>query len=149
MPQFQLAQLNVATMKASLDSPEMADFVANLDHINVLAEAAPGFVWRLQTEEGDATALRPFGGNMIVNLSVWQNVESLRRYVYESGHVEIMRRRREWFSRMVEASSVLWWIPSGHQPDEAEAKERLDALHAEGPSPEAFTFGTSFPPPPL
>ncbi|MFT5142500.1 MAG: hypothetical protein ACI80V_000754 [Rhodothermales bacterium] len=147
MPDYVLAQLNVGRAKAPLDYPVMADFVANLDRINALAEAAPGFVWRLKTDDGDATTLRPFGDDTIVNLSVWEDLESLRRYVYESGHLEIMRRRREWFSRMIEASMVLWWIPSGHQPDEAEAKERLDALHADGPSPEAFSFGASFPAP--
>ena len=144
MSKFQLAQLNIAVMKAPLESPVMVDFVASLDRINALAEAAPGFVWRLQTEEGDATALRPLGDNVLVNMSVWQDVESLSRYVYRSGHVEVMRRRKEWFERMAEAYVVLWWVARGHRPSIDEAKQRLDLLRAEGPSPRAFTFRAAF-----
>jgi hypothetical protein len=147
MSDFHLAQLNVATLKAPLDSPQLADFVANLDRINALAEAAPGFVWRLQTEEGDATALRPFGDNVLVNMSVWRDAGSLSRYVYRSAHVEVMRRRREWFAQMAEAYVVLWWVPAGHIPTLDEAKQRLDLLRAAGPSPRAFTFRAAFPPP--
>jgi hypothetical protein len=77
MSQYELAQLNIAVMKEPLDSPRMADFVANLDRINALAEGSPGFVWRLQTEEGDATALRPLGDNTLVNMSVWRAVAAL------------------------------------------------------------------------
>jgi hypothetical protein len=141
---FQLAQLNIAVLKAPLDSPVMADFVANLDSINALAEAAPGFVWRLQTEEGDATALRPLGENVLVNMSVWRDVEALNRYVYKSGHVEVMRRRKEWFERMSEAYLVLWWVPCGHRPTIEEAQERLALLRAHGPTPRAFNFRTAF-----
>lgn len=139
-----LAQLNIAAMKAPLDSPDMADFVANLDRINALAEAAPGFVWRLEGDGGDATALRPLGENTLVNLSVWQDVESLHRYVYASGHVEIMRRRQDWFERMAQAYVVLWWVPAGHTPSVAEAVERLNLLRSQGPSPQAFTFKQAF-----
>lgn len=147
MSRYELAQLNIATMKEPLDSPAMADFVANLDRINALAEQAPGFVWRLQTDEGDATALRPLGENTLVNLSVWRDVQSLNDYVYRSGHVEIMRRRKEWFERMAQAWVVLWWVPSGHRPDVAEAAERLAELRAQGPSPRAFTFKQAYPAP--
>lgn len=139
-----LAQLNIAAMKAPLDSPDMADFVANLDRINALAEAAPGFVWRLEGDGGDAAALRPLGENTLVNLSVWQDVESLHRYVYASGHVEIMRRRQDWFERMAQAYVVLWWVPAGHTPSVAEAVERLNLLRSQGPSPQAFTFKQAF-----
>jgi hypothetical protein len=147
MSKFELAQLNIAVMKAPLESPQMADFVANLDRINALAEAAPGFVWRLQTEEGDATALRPLGDNVLVNMSVWRDAAALNRYVYRSAHVEVMRRRKEWFERMGDASLVLWWVPQGHRPTLDEAKQRLDLLRAQGPSPRAFTFRAAFPPP--
>lgn len=116
MSQYELAQLNIAVMKEPLDSPRMADFVANLERINALAESSPGFVWRLQTEEGDATGLRPLGDSTIVNMSVWRDVASLNHYVYKTAHVEIMRRRKEWFERMREASMVLWWVPQGHRP---------------------------------
>lgn len=147
MSTHELAQLNIAIMKEPLTSPGMADFVANLDRINALAEAAPGFVWRLQTEEGDATALRPLGEDTLVNLSVWHDVTSLTKYVYESAHVEIMKRRREWFERMREAHVVLWWVRGGHRPDVAEAYAKLQLLRASGPTREAFTFREPFPTP--
>ncbi len=144
MSAYELAQLNIAIMNEPLTSPVMADFVANLDRINALADGTPGFVWRLQTEEGDATAMRPLGEETIVNLSVWQDVESLNAYVYKSGHVEIMRRRKEWFARMGEAFLVLWWVPIGHRPTVEEAIARLDLLREKGPSADAFTFRQPF-----
>lgn len=144
MSQYELAQLNIAVMKETLESPSMADFVANLDRINALAENSPGFVWRLQTEEGDATALRPLGDNTLVNMSVWQDVASLNDYVYKSAHVEIMRRRKEWFERMSEAYVVLWWVPAGHRPSIAEAALKLDLLRKQGPTAAAFTFRQVF-----
>jgi uncharacterized protein DUF3291 len=137
----ELAQLNIARLKAPLDSPELADFVANLDGINALAEAAPGFVWRLKDETGNATAIEsPWGAGVIVNMSVWRDAESLHAFAFQGGHVEVMKRRREWFERMVEAYMVLWWVPAGHRPDVAEAARRLDHLRRNGPTPEAFTF---------
>ena len=147
MSAYELAQLNVAIMKESLESPGMADFVANLDRINALAESSPGFVWRMQTEEGDATALRPMGEDTLVNVSVWSDVDSLNKYVYQSAHVEIMRRRKEWFERMREAYVVLWWIRKGHRPGIQEALAKLELLRAKGPTEEAFTFRQAFLPP--
>jgi len=147
MARYELAQLNIATMKEPLDSPVMADFVANLDRINALAESSPGFVWRLQTEEGDATALRPLGDKVIVNMSVWESVEHLNQYVYRSDHAGILRRRRDWFERMSEAFFVLWWVKQGHRPTVAEAVARLEHLRAHGPTAEAFTFRVNFPAP--
>jgi Domain of unknown function (DUF3291) len=147
MPAYELAQLNIAIMKESLESPGMADFVANLDRINALAEASPGFVWRMQTEEGDATALRPMGDDTLVNMSVWQDVESLNHYVFKTVHVDIMRRRREWFERMREAATVLWWVRKGHRPDMTEAAEKLQLLRTQGSTEHAFTFRQAFPPP--
>lgn len=143
MSGYQLAQINVARLKAPLDSPELKDFVDNLDRINALAESSDGFAWRLKGEGNDATALRPFGDEIIVNMSVWRDVASLKAFVYQSGHTQIMRRRREWFSRM-EIYMVLWWVPAGHQPTTAEAAERLEQLRQHGPTPEAFTFGEAF-----
>jgi hypothetical protein len=143
-----LAQLNIGRIKAPMDSPVMAGFANNLDRINALAEATTGFIWRLQTDEGDATAIRPFDDpDMLVNMSLWRDVESLSRYVYQSAHVELMKKRREWFERMDEAFLVLWWVPAGHIPSVAEAIARLQKLRAEGPSAEAFTFRHAFPPP--
>jgi hypothetical protein len=147
MKTYQLAQLNIAQMTAPIDSPVMADFVANLDRINGLAEQSPGFVWRLKTDEGNATALRPFGDEYLVNLSLWRDVESLRDFVFKSAHTEIMKRRGEWFERMRESYSVLWWVPEGHRPTTQEAKVRLQLLNEKGPSPEAFTFKNPHPAP--
>jgi hypothetical protein len=148
MSAYHLAQLNIGIIRGPMDSPIMAEFAANLARINALAEQSPGFVWRLQTPAGDATAIRPFPDpNMLVNLSVWHDVASLRDFVYRSAHVEIMRRRKEWFERMAEAYYVLWWIRRGHTPGVDEAIARLDMLRAKGPTADAFSFGSAFPPP--
>ncbi len=148
MPGYQLAQLNVGIIKGPMDSPLMADFAASLARINALAEQSPGFVWRLQTEDGDATAIRPFEDrNLLVNMSVWSDLDSLSRYVYHSAHVQLMRRRREWFERMNQAFLVLWWVPTGLRPSLTEAVEKLEALRADGPTAAAFTFRDAFAPP--
>jgi hypothetical protein len=139
--------LNIAMLEESMDSPRMADFVANLQRINALAESSPGFVWRLQTDDGDATALRPMGEGILVNLSVWTDVDSLSAYVYRSAHAEIMRRRKEWFERVADATVVLWWVPAGHRPTPREAETRLALLRRHGASADAFTFRQAFPPP--
>ena len=144
MSAFQLAQLNLAALREPLDSPLLADFVANLDRINALADAAPCFIWRLQGDGGDATHLRPFGNHIIVNMSVWKDAVALNEYVYKSDHVAIMRRRKEWFERMAEAWMVLWWVPAGHRPTLAEAAARLAQLRTQGPSAKAFTFRRLF-----
>ena len=144
MSRYELAQLNIATMKEPLESPGMADFVANLDRINALAESSPGFVWRLKGDGADATTLRPLGPDVIVNMSVWADVAALNHYVFKSAHIEIMRRRKEWFARMHEAYAVLWWVRKGHRPTVAEAIAKLDLLRANGPTEEAFTFKKAF-----
>ncbi|MFF2308061.1 DUF3291 domain-containing protein [Streptomyces sp. NPDC058128] len=140
-----LAQLNVATLLHPLDDPRLAPFVEQLDPVNAAADGTPGFVWRL-VEDGaaDATALRPAGEDVIVNLSVWETQEALWDFAYRSGHLEVMRRRREWFARHVESHLVLWWVPAGHVPSVTEALERLADLRANGPSPRAFTFASSY-----
>lgn len=146
MPEMHLAQVNVARLRAPLDAPESADFVAALEPLNALADGAPGFVWRLQDESGDATTVTVFDDPaMIVNMSVWESMEALTEYVYRSPHVAAMRRRREWFDRMAEAFMALWWVPVGHRPTVAEAEARLRHLRAHGPTPWAFTFRTWFP----
>jgi hypothetical protein len=145
---YELAQLNIGIIKGPMDSLVMADFAANLERINALADQTPGFVWRLQTDDGDATALRPFDDeNMLVNMSVWRDADSLRRFVYRSDHVDIMRRRGEWFERMSEAFLVLWWVPEGHRPGVAEAIAKLETLRRHGPTAQAFTFRQSYPAP--
>lgn len=142
-----LAQLNVATLRYPLDDPRIAPFVEMLVPLNSAADAAPGFVWRL-VEDGavDATGLRPAGEDVIVNLSVWETQEALWDFAYRSGHLEAMRRRREWFERHVEAHLVLWWVPAGHVPTVDEALERLADLRAHGPSARAFTFASPYTP---
>ncbi|MEM9301510.1 MAG: DUF3291 domain-containing protein [Pseudomonadota bacterium] len=146
MAAFHLAQLNVGITKGPMDSPIMAEFANNLDRINALAEASPGFVWRLQDEDGNATALRPFDDDTLVNLSVWESADALKAYVYQSAHADIMKRRREWFIKMFKAHLVLWWVPAGHRPSTDEARDRLEHLHTHGPSPHAFTFAKIYEP---
>jgi hypothetical protein len=147
-PQWEVAQLNIGTVLAPLDSEELAGFVAALVPINALADAAPGFVWRLQDDAGDATSFRAFGDDrLLVNMSVWTSIEALGDFVYRSAHVAVMRRRREWFERLDTAFIVLWWVPRGHRPSVAEAEDRLDSLRLNGPSSRAFTFREPFPPP--
>jgi hypothetical protein len=144
---MQLAQLNIAHLSAPIDSPALTDFVTNLDQINALAETSPGFVWRLQTEEGNATSISFYGDDIIVNLSMWTDMESLHGYVYRSAHNKIMSRRKEWFQRMTQAYQVLWWVPEGHRPSVEEANLKLQLLNDNGPTAEAFTFKHSFPAP--
>lgn len=142
---YHIAQINIARMLAPIDSDVMADFVNNLDQINALAEATPGFVWRLKGDGNDATSLRPYEDErIIVNMSVWENIEALHQYAYYSAHVEFFRRRTEWFSKMTTPILTLWWIPEGHIPTVAEAQEKLALLEKHGPTPLAFTFKQRF-----
>ena len=144
---FCIAQLNVARLVAPLDDPALADFVDALEPVNALADAAPGFAWRLQTEDGDATAIRVFDDDMvIVNMSVWRSIAALSDFVFRSDHRDVMVRRREWFERMAEAYLVLWWVPEG-VPTVEEGRVKLERLRADGPGPEAFTFRRPFPAP--
>jgi hypothetical protein len=148
MAAHHLAQVNIATLRAPLDGPELAGFVAQLEPINALADRSPGFVWRLQTEDGDATAIRPYEDDRVmVNLSVWASFEALRSFVYATRHLEVMRHRRQWFSRMADPYLALWWLPAGTIPTVAEAKERLELLARQGPTAGAFTFRVTFPEP--
>lgn len=140
-----LAQLNIAQPRGPLDGPVMAEFMANLDRINRMGDTSPGFVWRLQGEEGNATALeQPFGSDIIVNMTVWEDLESLRAFVFRSEHVAFLRRRGEWFEKLQGPPTVLWWVPAGYRPRLAEAKERLDLLVSAGPTAAAFTFARAF-----
>jgi hypothetical protein len=146
-PRYHLAQFNVARMAAPLDSPQMADFVAWLEPMNALADGSPGFVWRLQTDSGDATSIRPFDDERImVNLSLWESMQDLWDFAYASRHLEALRRRREWFERVATAYMALWWVPAGSIPSVDEAKQRLERLDRDGPGPDAFTFNAPSPP---
>ncbi|MET9505460.1 DUF3291 domain-containing protein [Streptomyces sp. NPDC006622] len=145
-PAFELAQVNLARLKFPLDSPELKDFVDALDPVNADAEAADGYVWRLQSDEGNATDVPVFGDDwLIVNLTVWRDPNALTAYMYQGRHREMLARRREWFERVQEAMTALWWVSAGHRPTVAEAEARLLHLRAHGPTPYAFTLRTSFP----
>jgi Domain of unknown function (DUF3291) len=143
-----LAQINVARMLYPLDHPGMAGFVAQLDRINALADRAPGFVWRLQDDSGNATGLQPFDDPMmIVNMSVWRSPEALFAFVYRSAHVEVMRARKAWFEKPTGAYMALWWLAAGEVPSLAEGKARLEHLQEHGASTHAFTLKQRFDPP--
>lgn len=145
---WHLAQLNIALPVEPLTSPRLAGFVAALNEINALADGSVGFVWRMQTEDGDATAVRACGDDrLIVNLTVWTSIEALGDFVYRSGHVGVLRRRREWFEPPTQAHQVMWWLPAGELPSIAGAEDRLAHLRTHGPTPQAFTFRDSFPAP--
>lgn len=145
---YQLAQINIARCKAPLDSPVMREFVDLLDAVNALADATPGFVWRLKTAEGDATSVRAYDDPLIlVNMSVWSGIDALRQYVYRSSHAHAFRRRKEWFEDIATPSLALWWIPEGQIPTLDEGKLHLDMIGREGVTPSAFTFKETFDPP--
>jgi heme-degrading monooxygenase HmoA len=142
---YSLAQVNIARMRLPLEDPEMESFVALLDEINALAEGSPGFVWRFQGAEGNATYLRPYDDDRILfNMSVWESIDALSAYAYESAHAAVMRRRREWFTRFEQRNIALWWIRAGSIPSVGEALERLRYLQEHGPTTYAFTFKSSF-----
>ena len=144
---FELAQINIGRLAHPLDAPETRDFIDNLDRVNALAEANPGFVWRLAGDGGNATDIRAFDDPMmILNMSVWRDVESLAAFVYRTAHRSVMRRRREWFHPL-SIYMALWWTPAGHRPTPVEAIARLGDLEREGPTPRAFTFARPFAPP--
>jgi hypothetical protein len=141
MTDHHLAVLNVGRLREPLDTPAMAGFTGALRPINALADAAPGFVWRLTDgESDDATSIRPYGDDLLVNLSVWESREALWSFTYRTEHLGLLRRRREWFVRMEAPILVLWWVPAGHVPTVDEALERLEHLRRAGAGPEAFTF---------
>jgi hypothetical protein len=124
----------------------MVGFVNSLDEVNAIADAAPGFVWRLQLDDDDMTPIELFGADVIPNMSLWTDLESLRDFAFRSAHREVLARRKEWFRTMQEAYAVLWWVPAGQIPTLGEGKERLEALRRNGPGPQAFTFRQSFEP---
>lgn len=140
-----LAQINIARLIAPIDDPRIAGFVAQLDPVNALAEAAPGFVWRLKSAAGNATDIAynddPF---VIVNMSVWESIEALRDYVYTSNHMNVFRDRANWFEKMDKPHYCLWWVPAGHIPTVAEGCERLEHYQKNGATPYSFWFSQRF-----
>lgn len=148
MVRWHIAQMNVGTVRFPTDDPRLAGFMDRLDEVNALAEASPGFVWRLQSDQGNATDIILTDNPLfIVNMSVWEDVESLFAFVYRSAHQGVMAKRREWFERPDEAYQVLWWIAAGTTPTPQHGLERLRHLQGHGPTPYAFTFRQKFPPP--
>jgi hypothetical protein len=142
---FHVAQINVARASAPIDSAQLAEFIGALEPVNALAESSPGFVWRLQDDSGDAVSIRVFDDDqIIVNMSVWETIETLFEFAYRSDHVEYFRRRREWFTRYPTTHFALWWVRPGHVPTIDDAKDRLERLEANGPTPYAFTFKQRF-----
>jgi Domain of unknown function (DUF3291) len=145
---WHLAQVNIGRARGALTDAVMQGFMARLEEINALAERSPGFVWRLQTEDGDATAVRPYPGEdrIMINLSAWTDLAALREYVFKSAHAGVMRQRRDWFERFEGVYVALWWVPVGHRPTVGEAVERLAHLEKHGPTPFAFSFQQAFDP---
>lgn len=147
MRRYDIAQVNFGRIRGGLEDPLMTGFVERLAEINALAERSPGFVWRLQTPSGDATYFRPYDDDRIlINMSVWESPEALKKYVYHSAHAELLRRRQQWFEPFAGAYLALWWVPVGHRPGMDEAKKRLAHLNQYGPTQFAFTFQTILPP---
>jgi hypothetical protein len=147
MTDWHIAQLNVGRALYDLDDPRMAGFMGRLDEINALADAAPGFVWRLQSDAGNATDIKLTDDPaFIVNLSVWQTIEQLKDFAYNSAHAPIMAQRRNWFEVPTEAYLTLWWVPISTPPTAEEALARLETLRCQGASAAAFDFQTVFPP---
>jgi hypothetical protein len=143
-----LAQYNIARLRAPLDDPLLADFMFALDPLNRLADESEGFVWRHQADDGNSTSIRVRGDPMIlINFSVWEDLDSLFQYTYHSDHTAIFRRRQEFFQHIEGAYLVLWWVPAGHIPSVEEAEDRLDYLRQHGPTRHAFGFKSRFPAP--
>jgi hypothetical protein len=144
---WHLAQLNVGVVLAPIEDGLMTGFVEGLDPINALADDAPGFIWRLQDDAGAATSFRITDDDrLLVNMSTWGSIEALHAFVFRTEHADYLRRRREWFEVPAAPTTVLWWVPVGHQPTLDEAAERLATLRANGATPEAFTLREQFPP---
>ena len=142
---FHLAQFNIAEAKAPLDSPLLKGFVERIDEINGLADGEKGFVWRMQDDSGNAMLIQAYDNpDLLINMSIWESVEDLKRFTYQTMHKELIRDKKQWFHHIKAAYYVLWWIPEGHIPTLTEAKERLDLLREKGASPEAFNFKRSW-----
>lgn len=148
MADWHLAQINIGRTIVPLDDPAMAEFIAALDPVNALADRSPGFVWRLQDDSGHATNIRAFDDpRMIINMSVWETLESLRDYTYSSGHTDVLTRRKQWFEKLDRPHLALWWVAAGARPTAPEGLSRLDHLARNGATEFSFTFSKSYPAP--
>lgn len=145
MDTYHLAQLNIATSLADMEDPIMADFAAGLDPINTIAERSDGFIWRLKDESGNATQIQHFDDpNILVNMSVWRDVDSLKQFMFKTDHIHFLKRKKDWFKPAQQPTYVLWWIPAGRLPSVEEAVTRLTLLREQGDTAEAFTFKQVF-----
>ncbi len=148
MNSYYLAQVNVARAKAEMNTETMRGFMGQLDAMNHLADTADGFIWRMIGDGGDYTSIRPFDDPLVImNVSLWRDIDSLKNYVYKTVHMNIVRDRHTWFHKMNEFQQALWWHPVSHQPTAQEAKEKLERVRLLGATQEAFTFAQPFPPP--
>jgi len=149
MTEYQIAEINVARMRGvNINDPIMKEFVDNLDKVNALAESSKGFIWRLKDESNNATNLNPFNDEqVIINISVWQSIETLENFIYKTFHTEFLKRRKEWFQSYGKAYTAMWWTPKGQYPAIQEAIEKLDYYQKNGPSELVFDFRNKYLPP--
>lgn len=144
MSQFHLAQVNIAKRLAPMDDPIMLDFINKVESINEIADLAEGFVWRMKDEDKDLGAQIFQDDTLLINISVWKNLESLFNYTYHSGHIDVFKRKKEWFSKIKMMHMAFWYVPKGYKPTFQDAKNRLNYIDKNGPSPYAFTFKGKF-----
>ncbi|KAA5821133.1 DUF3291 domain-containing protein [Algibacter amylolyticus] len=144
MDHYHLAEVNIAKRLAPMDDPIMQDFVNNVDKMNAIADASEGFIWRLKDEDKDEAIFVFKDDSIIINLSVWENLDALFNYTYKSGHIEVFKRKKEWFSKMKLMHMAFWYVPKGYEPTFQDAKHRLDYLNTYGDTPYAFSFKNKF-----
>lgn len=144
---YQLAQINVAHAVDDLDSAALAGFVNRLDEINHVADASTGFVYRINPRTDENYQPGYTDPRIVVNLSVWESVETLKDFVYRSIHLELIQHKSDWFKPLDTAHMTLWWVPAGTQPTEKDGIHRLNHLQENGPSEYAFSIARPFPQP--
>ncbi len=143
---YNIAEINIARMKGvNIDDPVMKEFADNLDSVNAIAESSEGFVWRLKDDSNNATNFNPYNDEqVIINVSVWESIETLEKFMYKTFHSDFLKRRREWFQTFGKAYTAMWWVPQGHYPTMTEAVEKLDYLQKNGASEVVFDFRNKF-----
>ena len=145
---WHLAQINIGRLVAPEGDPRVQPFFDALDRINALAEASPGFVWRLKDEGRNATEMAIGGDALLIpNMSVWTGPDSLFEFVYRTAHTPVMAKRRDYFERPQGSYMALWWVPAGTIPTLNDGLSRLWLIDRLGPTPQAFTFKARFPAP--
>ena len=144
MKNFYLAEINIAKRLAPMDDPIMQDFVNNVDNMNAIADKSEGFIWRLQEEDKDEAVVIFQDDSLIINMSVWETINALFNYTYKSGHIEVFKRKKEWFSKMKMVHMAFWYVPEDYKPTFKDAKARLDHKEKHGDTPFAFSFKAKF-----